>query len=133
MLKTRWEASGSRGLGVSIGADLVGLKSGAPSHFTEVLGARYTYMDMTESTLDDPGIELVEVWRASGETNAQIIRSLLESYGIESLIEGESLRLTHGFTLNTLGLARILVRAEDAEQARDLLTEQIHEDDSLEE
>lgn len=133
MLKTRWEASGSRGFEVSIRADLEGLKSGAPSHFTEVLKARYTYMNMTESTLDDPAIELVEVWRASGETNAQIIRSLLESYGIESLIEGESLRLTHGFTLNTLGLARILVRAEDAEQARDLLTEQIHEDDSLEE
>jgi hypothetical protein len=88
---------------------------------------------MIESTLEDPEIELVEVWRASGETNAQIIRSLLESYGIESLIEGESLRLTHGFTLNTLGLARVLVRAEDAEKARDLLTEQSHEDDSLEE
>lgn len=85
-------------------------------------------MSMTESTLRDPEIELVEVWRASGETNAQIIRSLLNSYGIESLIEGESLRLTHGFTLNTLGLVRILVRAEDAEQARGLLTEQIHED-----
>jgi hypothetical protein len=90
-------------------------------------------MNMTESTLDDSEIELVEVWRASGETNAQIIRSLLQSYGIESLIEGESLRLTHGFTLNTLGLARILVRAEDAEQARDLLTEQIDKDDPLEE
>jgi hypothetical protein len=90
-------------------------------------------MNMTESTIDDSEIELVEVWRASGETNAQIIRSLLQSYGIESLIEGESLRLTHGFTLNTLGLARILVRAEDAEQARDLLTEQIDKDDPLEE
>ena len=90
-------------------------------------------MNMTESTLDDSEIELVEVWRASGETNAQIIRSLLQSYGIESLIEGESLRLTHGFTLNTLGLARILVRAEDAEQARDLLREQTDKDDPLEE
>ena len=90
-------------------------------------------MNMTQSTLDDSDIELVEVWRASGETNAQIIRSMLQSYGIESLIEGESLRLTHGFTLNTLGLARILVRAEDADKARDLLTEQMHGDDTLEE
>ena len=70
----------------------------------------------------------MEVWQASGETNAQIIRSLLESYGIESLIEGESLRLTHGFTINQLGLVRILVRAEDAGRARELLTEQVQED-----
>ncbi len=83
---------------------------------------------MTRSTTENPQTDLVEVWQASGETNAQIIRSLLESYGIESLIEGESLRLTHGFTINQLGLVRILVRAEDAERARELLTEQVQED-----
>ena len=83
---------------------------------------------MTQSTTENPQTDLVEIWQASGETNAQIIRSLLESYGIESLIEGESLRLTHGFTINQLGLARILVRVEDAERARELLTEQVQED-----
>ena len=83
---------------------------------------------MTRSTTENPQTDLVEIWQAGGETNAQIIRSLLESYGIESLIEGESLRLTHGFTINQLGLVRILVRAEDAERARELLTEQVQED-----
>ncbi len=83
---------------------------------------------MTRSTFDNSQIELVEVCQASGETNAQIIRSLFESYGIESLIEGESLRLTHGFTINNLGLVRILVRVEDAERARELLTEEVQED-----
>ena len=89
-------------------------------------------MNMTQSTTEHPQTDLVEIWQASGETNAQIVRSLLESYGIESLIEGESLRLTHGFTLNNLGLVRILVRVEDAERARELLAEQVQED-SLEE
>jgi len=83
---------------------------------------------MTRSTTENPQTDLVEVWQASGETDAQIIRSLFESCGIESLIEGESLRLTHGFTINQLGLVRILVRAEDAERARELLTEQVQED-----
>lgn len=85
-------------------------------------------MNMTLSTTENPQTDLVEVWQASGETNAQIIRSLLESYGIESMIEGESLRLTHAFTINELGLVRILVRVEDAERARELLTEQVQED-----
>lgn len=85
-------------------------------------------MNMTLSTTENPQTDLVEVWQASGETNAQIIRSLLESYGIESMIEGESLRLTHAFTINELGLVRILVRVEDAERARELLAEQVQED-----
>ena len=83
---------------------------------------------MTRSNSSDSLSELVEVWRASGETNAQIVRSRLESYGIESLIEGESLRLTHGFTLNNLGLARILVRIEDAERAREILSAEVPDD-----
>jgi len=44
------------------------------------------------------------------------------------MIEGESLRLTHAFTINELGLVRILVRVEDAERARELLAEQVQED-----
>ena len=31
----------------------------------------------------DPNIELVEVWTAQGEMNAQFIRSMLDSDGIE--------------------------------------------------
>lgn len=69
--------------------------------------------------------DLVEVWRASGETDAQIIRSLLRSFGIDSMCGGESLRLTHGFTLNSLGLVKIYVRRADAERAAAIL-----EDDS---
>jgi len=65
----------------------------------------------------------VEVYRASGEFDAQLVCSFLDSHGIESFIEGESTRLTHGFTLNKLGLARVLVRAEDACEARRLLEE----------
>lgn len=65
----------------------------------------------------------VEVYRASGEFDAQLICSFLDSHGIESFIEGESTRLTHGFTLNELGLARVLVRAEDASEGRRLLEE----------
>ncbi|UCG52566.1 MAG: DUF2007 domain-containing protein [Candidatus Latescibacterota bacterium] len=65
--------------------------------------------------------ELVEVWRTQGEVEAQLIRSLLESHGIVSMFSGESLRLTHGFTVDGLALVKILVRPEDAKRACDII------------
>jgi len=70
----------------------------------------------------EPGVELVEVWEAYGEVNAQLVRSLLESFGVQSVLKGEAIRYIHGFTLNGLGRVRILVRADEEEQARDILS-----------
>lgn len=67
--------------------------------------------------------ELVEVYRAWGESEAQIIRGLLEASGISSTIQGESTRLTHGFTMDGLAEVRILVRPEDAERAAEVIQE----------
>jgi len=61
--------------------------------------------------------DLVEVWRTQGEVNAQLVRSLLEGSGIPSMLTGESLRLTHGLTLDGLALVRVLVRPADAKRA----------------
>ena len=65
--------------------------------------------------------DLVEVWRTQGEINAQLVRSLLEGSGIPSMLTGESLRITHGLTIDGLALVRILVRAEDAARASDII------------
>ena len=80
-------------------------------------------------TADRPGDEssnqeagdLVEVWHTQGEMDAQLVRSLLESSGIESMLSGEALRLTHGFTVNGLAQVKILVRADDAKRACDVI------------
>jgi hypothetical protein len=65
--------------------------------------------------------KLVEVYRASGELEAQIIRGLLESAGIDCSFRGEAVRLTHSIAVNGLAEVRILVRAEDAERAERLI------------
>ena len=65
--------------------------------------------------------DLVEVWRTQGEMNAQLVRSLLEGSRIPSMLTGESLRITHGLTLDGLALVRILVRSEDAARASDII------------
>ena len=65
--------------------------------------------------------ELQTVFVANGEVHAQQICAFLESAGIRAIPQGESLRHTHGFTMDGLGAVGVLVDAEDAERARSLL------------
>lgn len=61
------------------------------------------------------------VFTASGEIQAQQVRAFLEAAGIASELRGESLRNTHGLTLDGLGMVEILVSDADASRARELL------------
>jgi hypothetical protein len=61
------------------------------------------------------------VFIASGEMEAQQVRAFLETAGIATTVRGESLRLTHGLTLDGLGAVEILVDDGDAAQAEALL------------
>ena len=61
------------------------------------------------------------VFVASGEIHAQQIRAFLEDAGIATLERGESLRHTHGLTVDGLGAVEILVNDADATHARELL------------
>jgi hypothetical protein len=61
------------------------------------------------------------VFTASGELHAQQVRAFLEAAGIASELRGESLRNTHGLTLNELGMVEILVADADEDRARILL------------
>lgn len=61
------------------------------------------------------------VFTANGEIQAQQVRAFLEAAGISSQLRGESLRKTHGLTLDGLGMVEILVTAVDEDRARALL------------
>ena len=65
--------------------------------------------------------DLVEAWHTHGEMEAQMIRAMLESSGIQAVFSGESLRLTHGFTIDGLAEVRIMVRPEDAKRAQEII------------
>jgi hypothetical protein len=58
---------------------------------------------------------------ANGELHAQQVRAFLETEGISSELRGESLRKTHGLTMDGLGMVAIVVSDEDEERARALL------------
>ena len=61
------------------------------------------------------------VFTANGEMQAQQVRAFLNAAGISSEVRGESLRNTHGLTLDGLGMAEVLVSEVDEARARALL------------
>jgi hypothetical protein len=60
---------------------------------------------------------LTRVWRAAGYLDAQIVKSYLESFGLEVYTFEESVGLTFGLTTTPLGEVEIFVRNEDEEKA----------------
>jgi hypothetical protein len=63
----------------------------------------------------------VTVYTAQGEIDETQVRAFLEAHGIPSISRGEALRKTHGFMLDGLGEVQIMVAAEHAEEATELL------------
>ena len=63
------------------------------------------------------------VFTAQGEFEEHQVRSFLAAHDIPSFVRGEALRRTHALTLDGLGAVDILVAAEDAERARELLAQ----------
>jgi hypothetical protein len=61
------------------------------------------------------------VFNANGEIQAQQVRAFLDAAGISSELRGESLRNTHGLTLDGLGMVQIFVSEGDEARARALL------------
>ena len=49
------------------------------------------------------------------------IKAFLEAHGIPCVLRGEALRVTHAISVDGIGAAEVLVPADQAEEARDLL------------
>jgi len=65
--------------------------------------------------------KMVEVFRAGSEMEALVIQSLLESYGIPSLLQANAAPSVHVFTIDGMGEARVMVRESMAAKARKLI------------
>ena len=65
--------------------------------------------------------KMVEVYRAVGEIEAQVIRGLLESYGVPCLLKSQSAPTVHSFAVDGMGEVRIVVWESMAEKARSLI------------
>jgi len=67
------------------------------------------------------GEELVEVYKAAGEAEAQIIKGLLESNGIPCLLKSLAAPSVHVFTVSGMGEVKVMVLESEAEEARKLV------------
>jgi hypothetical protein len=70
--------------------------------------------------------KVVEVYRAVGEAEAQIIKGLLESNGIYCLLKSNAAPSVHVFAIDGMGEVKIMVRESQVEEARRLITGKNH-------
>jgi hypothetical protein len=75
------------------------------------------------TTSEEHPHELVSVGTADGQVEAEIIKGLLAANDIEVWLSQESAGSALGLTVGAMGEVEIMVRAEQAEQARSLLEE----------
>jgi hypothetical protein len=64
---------------------------------------------------------MVEVYQASGDMQAQVIKSLLESYGIPCILRTNAAHSVHVFTMDGMGEVKIMVGESMSEKAKQLI------------
>jgi hypothetical protein len=64
---------------------------------------------------------LVKVYTAHGELEAQVIRGLLESSGIRSLMQGNAAQSMQPFVMDGMGEIKIMVTETQADEARKII------------
>ncbi len=64
---------------------------------------------------------MAEVYTASGELEAQVIKGLLESYGISCLLKSNAAPSVHMFAVDGMGEVKVMVEESMAEKAKKLI------------
>lgn len=64
---------------------------------------------------------MVEVYRASGELEALVIKGLLESNGILCVLRSDAAFSVHAFTVDGMGEVMVSVLESVAEEAREII------------
>jgi hypothetical protein len=65
----------------------------------------------------------VTVHRTNGVTEAEILKGMLESFGIPARVSCEAVGRVLGLTVDGMGVAALLVPASRAKEAQDILAE----------
>ncbi len=63
----------------------------------------------------------IKVYTAHGEMEAQVIRGLLESCGIRSLMQGNAALSMQPFVMDGMGEIKIMVTEAQADEARKII------------
>ena len=72
------------------------------------------------------GEKLVEVYKATGELEALVIKGLLECNGIPCLLKSHAAPSVHVLTVDGLGEVKIMVWEKLVEKAKELIVGESH-------
>jgi len=72
------------------------------------------------------GERLVDVYIASGEAEAYIIKGKLEASGIPCILRSNAARSVHMFTVDGMGAIKVSVNASAADEARRIIEDEPH-------
>jgi hypothetical protein len=64
---------------------------------------------------------MIDVYRAKGELEAQVIKGLLESHGVRCLLRSHAASSVHTFAVDGMGEVRVMVLEDMADKARALI------------
>jgi hypothetical protein len=64
---------------------------------------------------------MIEVYKAKGELEAQIIKGMLESYGIPCMLRSNAAVSVHSFVFDGMGEVRVMVPESSAEEAQSII------------
>ena len=70
--------------------------------------------------------ELVEVYHARHEMEAQVIRSLLESFKIPCVLKSNAAPSVHMFTVDGMAEVKVMVLASMADRAKELIVSDVN-------
>jgi hypothetical protein len=70
--------------------------------------------------------KLVEVYHARNEMEAQVIKSLLESFEIPCFLKSNAAPSVHMFTIDGMAEVKVMVVASMADAARELIVSDNH-------
>jgi hypothetical protein len=69
----------------------------------------------------EPGDQLVTIYRAMGQLEAEIVKGRLEVEGISAILIYESIGSVYGLTVNGLGQVKVQVPDKYADRAREII------------
>ena len=75
----------------------------------------------TRPPAPEPAPALVEVRRCRDQSEALVVRALLDGHGIPAVMRGQLVQSVHPFSVGDAGEVTLLVHAVDADRARQLL------------
>ena len=71
---------------------------------------------------------MIEVYKAKGELEAQLIKGMLDSYGIPCILRSNAAGSVHSFVFDGMGEVRVMVPESYAEEAETVINAEYQSD-----